>query len=58
MNADELKAVQAPFKQRYLEDPAAATITLRAQSRLGEGITSLVENRLPFKKQPAERCVV
>ena len=43
MNADELKAVQAPFKQRYLEDPAAATITLRAQSRLGEGITCKVE---------------
>lgn len=43
MNADELKAVQAPFKQRYQEDPAAATITLRAQSRLGEGITCKVE---------------
>ncbi len=43
MNADELKALQAPLKQRYAEDPAAATVTLRAQSRVGEGVTCKVE---------------
>lgn len=36
MNADELRALQAPLKSRYREDPAAARITLRAQGRLGD----------------------
>jgi uncharacterized OsmC-like protein len=32
----DLKAVQAPLKQRYREEPQAAQITLRAHGRLGE----------------------
>jgi uncharacterized OsmC-like protein len=43
MNADELRAVQAPLKARYREDPAAATITLKASGRIGEGISCKVE---------------
>jgi uncharacterized OsmC-like protein len=44
MNADELRAVQAPLKTRYREEPAAALITLKAQGTLGaEGITCKVE---------------
>ena len=43
MNADELRAAQAPFKERYREQPAAALITLRAEGRIGEGITCKVE---------------
>lgn len=39
MKSDELRAMQAPLKQRYREQPDAALITLRAQGRLGEGIT-------------------
>lgn len=35
MNAEELKARQAPLKARYLEDPAAARWTLSARGRLG-----------------------
>ena len=35
--------MQAPVKQRYQEDPQAALITLRAASRLDEGITCNVE---------------
>jgi uncharacterized OsmC-like protein len=31
MNADELKAMQAPLKQKYKDDPAAAVVTLRAE---------------------------
>lgn len=31
MNADELRALQAPLKDRYKTDPAAALITLRAE---------------------------
>ena len=43
MNAEQLKALQAPLKQKYREQPEAALITLRAQARLGEGITCKVE---------------
>ena len=30
MNADQLKALQAPLKQKYKENPAAGVVTLRA----------------------------
>ena len=43
MNADELKALQAPIKERYREKPQAALITLKAEGRLGEGVTCKVE---------------
>lgn len=43
MNADELKALQAPIKERYKKDPAAAVVTLRAQGRIGEGIACRVD---------------
>jgi len=43
MDANEIKALQAPLKQKYREDPQAAMVTLRAQARLGEGITCKVE---------------
>ncbi len=39
MNAQELKALQAPLKQRYREDPATALVTLTASSRIGAGVT-------------------
>lgn len=43
MNVEELKALQAPIKERYKQDPAAAVVTLRAHGRLGEGIACRVE---------------
>ena len=43
MNAEQLKAMQAPIKDRYKKDPAAAVITLRAQGRIGEGIACRVD---------------
>ena len=43
MNADDLRAVQTPLKDRYREAPAAALVTLRAQGRLGDGITCRIE---------------
>lgn len=36
MNADDLRALQAPLKNRYREEPAAAKVTLSAQGDLGE----------------------
>ncbi len=43
MNADELRNIQAPIKERYKERPEAALITLQAHGRLGEGVTCSVE---------------
>jgi uncharacterized OsmC-like protein len=43
MQADELRAVQAPLKERYREAPDAARITLRAQGRIGEGVSCRLE---------------
>ncbi len=44
MNADSLRAVQAPLKDRYRNDPGAAVITLRAEGTLGtEAISCKVE---------------
>jgi len=39
MNAEELKSLQAPIKQRYREQPKTAAITLRAEGKFGEGVT-------------------
>jgi uncharacterized OsmC-like protein len=43
MNADELRSVQAPLKERYRDTPQAALITLRAQGRTGEGVSCRIE---------------
>jgi uncharacterized OsmC-like protein len=43
MNRDELRSLQAPLKHRYKDDPATATITLKAEGRLGEGVSCNVE---------------
>ena len=39
MKVEELRAIQAPLKDRYKERPDAALITLKAEGRLGEGVT-------------------
>jgi uncharacterized OsmC-like protein len=43
MNADELRALQAPIKERYRTDAAAAVVTLRAEGRIGEGVSCSVQ---------------
>jgi uncharacterized OsmC-like protein len=43
MDAQQLKALQAPIKERYKKDPGAAVVTLRAQGRIGEGIACRVD---------------
>ena len=43
MNANELRAAQAPLKDQYRESPEAALITLRAQGRIGEGVSCKIE---------------
>jgi uncharacterized OsmC-like protein len=43
MDANELKAMQAPIKDRYREAPEAALITLKAEGHVGEGLTCSVQ---------------
>ena len=44
MDAQELRDLQAPFKERYREEPAAAVITLRAEGTLdSEGVACSVQ---------------
>jgi len=43
MNRDELRALQAPLKSRYKEDPTEAKITLKAKGSLGDGVSCNVE---------------
>lgn len=43
MKADELRSLQAPIKDGYRQRPETALVTLRAEGRIGEGITCKVE---------------
>jgi uncharacterized OsmC-like protein len=43
MTSDELRSVQAPLKDLYRSTPEAALVTLRAQGRMGEGLSCRVE---------------
>src|SRR5258705_9469254 len=43
MNAEELRSLQAPVKERYRQQPETALVTLRAEGRLGEGVTCKIE---------------
>jgi uncharacterized OsmC-like protein len=43
MKSEELKALQKPLKEMYRNDGKAAVVTLKAQGRIGEGITCKVE---------------
>jgi uncharacterized OsmC-like protein len=43
MQRDELRALQAPLKERYRDEPEAAHVTLRADGTLGEGVSCSVQ---------------
>lgn len=43
MDAEALKSVQAPIKERYRDEPDAAVITLKAEGKLGDGVTCSVQ---------------
>ncbi|MGD9785218.1 MAG: OsmC family protein [Hyphomicrobiaceae bacterium] len=42
MDADKLKAMQAPLKGRYRDDPGSAVVTLTAEGDLGSDVTCSV----------------
>lgn len=43
MDADALRALQAPIKQKYRDTPDSAVITLKAEGQLGEGLSCSVQ---------------
>ncbi len=43
MSRNSLQQIQAPLKERYRDDPAAARVTLSASGALGEGVTCSVQ---------------
>src|SRR3954453_5416680 len=43
MRAEELRAIQAPLKERYLSEPGAAEITLTAPGSLDDGVSCSVQ---------------
>ena len=43
MDRDTLRRLQAPLKERYREEPAAAVVTPSADGSLGEGLTCSVQ---------------
>jgi uncharacterized OsmC-like protein len=44
MNADELRALQAPLKDKYKADPGAAIVTLTAKGELdGDGVACRID---------------
>jgi len=50
MDADELRALQAPIKDKYKSEPAAAFVTLRAQGSIDDaGIACKIETGQALK---------
>ncbi|HET6449224.1 MAG TPA: OsmC family protein [Conexibacter sp.] len=43
MEREELRALQAPLKERYREEPDTAVVTLRASGSLNEGVSCSVQ---------------
>lgn len=43
MQSEELRNLQAPLKEKYREQPESAVITLKAQGKIGEGISCKVQ---------------
>lgn len=43
MRSEDLRALQAPLKERYRDKPEAAILTLRAEGVLGEGVACSVD---------------
>ena len=43
MKSEELRSIQKPLKDRYRELPNTAMITLKAQGKVGEGVTCSIQ---------------
>jgi uncharacterized OsmC-like protein len=45
MNAEDLRKLQTPLKEKYRDQPQSAMITLKAEGKIGEGISCQIETR-------------
>jgi uncharacterized OsmC-like protein len=43
MNSEDLRKLQAPIKEKYREQPESAMITLKAEGKIGEGISCKID---------------
>src|SRR6516225_2203994 len=43
MDANELRELQSPLKEKYRDNPKSAVITLKAKGEIGDGISCKVE---------------
>ena len=43
MNTNDLRAIQAPLKERYRSEPEQALITLKAEGRIGERVRCSIQ---------------
>jgi uncharacterized OsmC-like protein len=43
MKSEELRAIQAPLKEHYRDNPQSAIVTLRAEGNLGENVSCKIE---------------
>ena len=43
MNTADLRTLQAPLKEKYRAAPGSAMLTLRAQGRIGEGVSCQIQ---------------
>ncbi len=43
MEKEKLRSLQAPLKEQYREEPESAMVTLKAQGRIGEGVSCKIE---------------
>lgn len=45
MNTEDLRKLQTPLKEKYRDQPQSAMITLKAEGKIGEGISCQIETR-------------
>jgi uncharacterized OsmC-like protein len=43
MNGADLKNIQAPLKEKYRAEPASAMITLKAEGKIGDGVSCKIQ---------------
>jgi uncharacterized OsmC-like protein len=44
MDTEVLKKLQTPLKEKYREKPGAAWVTLKAEGKIGEGVSCSIDN--------------
>jgi uncharacterized OsmC-like protein len=56
MKAEELRAIQAPIKELYRNNPESAIVTLKAEGNLGENVSCKVETGKALREAGLHRA--